>query len=96
MPPMPPLSPIDQITERVELLMARHAELQRSNALLAAQVATLSMERDSLQSRLRAAKKRADLPAVSPEQASEPVSAAAPTTAEPAGTPTLPPKEERP
>ena len=96
MPLMPPLSPIDQITERVELLMARHAQLQRSNALLAQQVAALSMERDSLQSRLRAAKKRADLPAALPEPASEPAFAAAPTTAGPAGTSPMPPKEERP
>ena len=51
---------IDQITERVERLLVRHAELQRTNALLAAQVATLTQERDSLKSRLGAARARVD------------------------------------
>lgn len=60
MPPMPPMSSLDQLIERVELLLARHAQLQRSNALLAGQVAALSQERDSLQSRLRAARARVE------------------------------------
>lgn len=51
-------SSIDQIAERVERLLLRHAELQRINALLAQQVAALSQERDSLQSRLQAARSR--------------------------------------
>jgi len=55
-----PLSPIDQITERVELLLQRHAELQHSNALLAEQVRALTQERDSLKSRLNAARARVD------------------------------------
>ncbi|MEY4884665.1 MAG: cell division protein ZapB [Pseudomonadota bacterium] len=51
---------IDQIAERVERLLVRHAELQRTNALLAAQVDTLAQERDSLKSRLSAARARVD------------------------------------
>ena len=51
---------IDQITERVERLLVRYDELQRTNALLVSQVATLSQERDSLKSRLSAARARVD------------------------------------
>ena len=64
-------SQIDQIAERVERLLVRHAELQRTNALLEAQVDTLTQERDSLKSRLAAARARVDallerLPETSP------------------------------
>ena len=51
---------IDQIAERVERLLVRYAELQRTNALLSAQVETLTHERDSLKSRLSAARARVD------------------------------------
>ncbi len=51
---------IDQIAERVERLLVRHEELQRTNALLAQQVATLIQERDALKSRLTAARARVD------------------------------------
>ncbi len=51
---------IDQITDRVERLLVRYAELQRTNALLSAQVETLTHERDSLKSRLSAARARVD------------------------------------
>jgi len=51
---------IDQIAERVERLLVRHAELQRTNALLTSQIETLSNERDSLKSRLGAARARVD------------------------------------
>ena len=53
-------SPIDQIAERVERLLVRHEELRRTNALLAEQVQTLTQERDSLKSRLAAARARVD------------------------------------
>ena len=53
-------SQIDQIAERVERLLLRYNELQRTNALLSAQVDTLSQERDSLKSRLGAARARVD------------------------------------
>ncbi|ADV01035.1 hypothetical protein ALDI51_35540 [Alicycliphilus denitrificans] len=53
-------SSLDQIAERVERLLLRHAELQRTNALLAQQVSALTQERDSLKSRLQAARARVD------------------------------------
>jgi len=51
---------IDQITERVERLLVRYEELQRTNALLSEQVNVLTHERDSLRSRLAAARARVD------------------------------------
>lgn len=51
---------LDQITERVERLLLRHEELQRTNALLVEQVQALQAERDSLKSRLLAARARID------------------------------------
>jgi cell division protein ZapB len=53
-------SMIDQIAERVEHLLLRHEELQRTNALLAQQVQDISHERDMLKSRLGAARHRID------------------------------------
>ena len=52
--------PIDQIAERVERLLLRHEELQRTNALLQSQVQDLQVERDLLKSRLNAARMRID------------------------------------
>jgi cell division protein ZapB len=51
---------LDQVTERVDRLLVRHAEQQRTNALLQEQVAALTQERDSLKSRLGAARSRVD------------------------------------
>ncbi|MBK7282593.1 DUF904 domain-containing protein [Candidatus Aalborgicola defluviihabitans] len=51
---------IDQIAERVERLLVRYGELQRTNALLTDQVEALTHERDSLKSRLNAARARVD------------------------------------
>jgi len=51
---------IDQIAERVERLLLRYDELQRTNALLSEQVSALTQERDSLKSRLSAARARVD------------------------------------
>lgn len=51
---------LDHITERVERLLLRHEELQRTNALLHGQVQALQGERDSLKSRLNAARARID------------------------------------
>lgn len=50
----------DQIAERVERLLLRHEELQRTNALLLEQVQSLTLERDQLKSRLSAARARVD------------------------------------
>jgi uncharacterized protein (TIGR02449 family) len=57
---MPKSTQIEQIAERVERLLLRHEELQRTNALLSAQVEALAHERDSLKSRLGAARARVD------------------------------------
>ena len=54
----PPL--IEQIAERVERLLVRHEELQRTNDLLTQEVQSLTQERDSLKSRLMAARARVD------------------------------------
>ncbi len=51
---------IEQLTNRVERLLLRHEELQRTNALLTEQVGLLQAERDSLKSRLLAARARID------------------------------------
>jgi cell division protein ZapB len=51
---------IDQIAERVERLLVRYAELQRTNVLLTSQVDALTHERDTLKSRLNAARSRVD------------------------------------
>jgi uncharacterized protein (TIGR02449 family) len=53
-------SPIDQIADRVERLLLRHEELQRTNALLLQQVQSLQAERDLMKSRLQAARSRID------------------------------------
>ena len=51
---------IEQIAERVERLLVRYEELQRTNALLVQLVEVLTTERDSLKSRLAAARARVD------------------------------------
>ena len=51
---------IDQVTDRVERLLLRHEELQRTNILLTEQLNLLTQERDSLRSRLSAARARVD------------------------------------
>ena len=51
---------LDQIAERVERLLSRHDELQRTNARLHEQVRALEGERDLLKSRLNAARARID------------------------------------
>jgi cell division protein ZapB len=51
---------IDQIAERVDHLLLRHEELQRTNALLSQQILALAQERDQLKSRLAAARARVD------------------------------------
>ncbi len=51
---------IDQIAERVEHLLLRHEELQRTNALLTQQLHAMTQERDQLKSRLSAARARVD------------------------------------
>ena len=54
------MSKIEDIAARVERLLLRHEELKRTNALLEQQLRTVSAERDSLRSRLSAARQRID------------------------------------
>lgn len=54
------MSKIEELAERVERLLVRHVELQRTNALLQQQIGTLTQERDSLRIRLTAARGRID------------------------------------
>jgi cell division protein ZapB len=51
---------IEQIAERVERLLVRYEELQRTNALLSSQLESLTQERDTLKSRLGTARARVD------------------------------------
>jgi uncharacterized protein (TIGR02449 family) len=51
---------LEQLAERVERLLLRHGELQRTNALLHEQIEQLTRERDNLKSRLGAARHRID------------------------------------
>jgi len=64
---------IDQITERVEQLLLRYEGLQRINAQLGEQVTALAQERDSLRSRLSAARSRVDALIERLPEISEPV-----------------------
>ena len=54
------MSKIEELADRVERLLLRHDELQRTTALLDQQVAQVQHERDSLRSRLNAARSRID------------------------------------
>ena len=65
------MASIDDLAERLERLLVRHAESRRTQALLESQLAAVVAERDSLKSRLHAARSRIDallerLPADSP------------------------------
>ncbi len=58
--PMSNPTPIEELVERVERLLVRYAELQRTNELLSDQVDELTAERDQLKQRLGAARTRVD------------------------------------
>ena len=51
---------MQQITDRIERLLLRHEELQKTNQLLAQQVTQLTQERDALKGRLQTARQRID------------------------------------
>ena len=57
---MPNSNHIEQVTERVERLLVRYLELQRTNKLLAEQLHLVELERDYLKTRLGAARARVD------------------------------------
>jgi cell division protein ZapB len=82
------MSRLEDLAERIERLVLRHEELQRTNALLEQQVASVTSERDSLRSRLAAARARidalldrlpADAPVSAPQVAPAMLQAAQPT-----------------
>jgi uncharacterized protein (TIGR02449 family) len=50
----------EQIAQRVERLLLRYEELQRTNHLLSEQVSQLTHERDQFKSRLESARNRID------------------------------------
>ena len=54
------MSTLEDLADRVERLLLRHQELRRAQALLEQQVSSLTHERDSLRSRLSAARSRID------------------------------------
>ena len=54
------MAKLEDLAERVERLVLRHQELKRSGALIEQQLATVCAERDSLRSRLAAARARID------------------------------------
>lgn len=51
---------IEAVIERTERLLLRYEELVRTNALLQDQLTTVAQERDTLKSRLSAARSRID------------------------------------
>ncbi len=70
------MSRLDELAERVERLVLRHEELKRTTTLLEQQLATPPSERDSLRSRLAAARARID--ALLDRLPAEPAAAAPP------------------
>jgi len=54
------MSKIEELADRVERLLLRHGELQRTNALLRAQLAEVVQDREHLRSRLTTARNRID------------------------------------
>ena len=54
------MSKIEELADRVERLLLRHGELQRTNALLRAQLAEVAQDRDHLRARLTTARNRID------------------------------------
>lgn len=60
-PPRPvTMTPLAQLADRVERLLLRHRELQRTNELLTRQLDAVSVERDQLRTRLNQARQRLD------------------------------------
>ena len=80
------MSKIEELADRVERLLLRHDELQRTTVLLEQQLKTVTLDRDSLKSRLNAARSRINtlLERLPTEVAADLVTPApSPTTGEP-------------
>ena len=54
------MSNLQDLAERIDRLVLRHEELKRTSALIEQQLALVTAERDSLRSRLAAARARVD------------------------------------
>jgi cell division protein ZapB len=54
------MATLQDLTDRIDRLLLRHEELERTNTLLKQQLDNVSSERDSLKSRLSAARARID------------------------------------
>ena len=54
------MATLEELADRVERLLLRHEELKRTAGLLEQQLATVTQDRDSLRSRLNAARSRID------------------------------------
>jgi cell division protein ZapB len=54
------MAKLEDLAERVDRLVLRHQELKRTSALIEQQLVAVSAERDSLKSRLAAARARID------------------------------------
>ena len=54
------MASLTDLTDRVERLLLRHDEILRTNLLLQVQLNAITQERDSLRSRLNAARARVD------------------------------------
>ena len=54
------MSNLQDLAERIDRLVLRHEELKRTSALIEAQLEAVTTERDSLRSRLAAARGRID------------------------------------
>ena len=54
------MAKLEDLAERVDRLVLRHQELKRTSALIEQQLSSVSVERDSLRSRLAAARARID------------------------------------
>ncbi len=54
------MSKLEDLAERVDRLVLRHGELKRTSSLVEEQLAAITAERDSLRSRLAAARSRID------------------------------------
>ncbi len=54
------MSRLPDLAERVDRLVLRHEELKRTSALIEQQLGSVTAERDSLRSRLAAARARID------------------------------------
>ena len=71
------MASLTDLTDRVERLLVRHDEILRTNLLLQVQLTAITQERDSLRSRLNAARARVDallerLPVEGPKEEQQP------------------------